>query len=50
VATLGPGDCFVGPPNVEGELRNDGTAPAVLLAALAVPQEAGAPPAATPAA
>ena len=41
--TLGPGDSFVAPPNVHGELRNDGTAPAVLLMALAVPAEAGAP-------
>ena len=41
--TLGPGDSFVVPPNVHGELRNDGAAPAVLLMGLAVPAEAGAP-------
>ena len=40
---LGPGDSFAGPPNVAGELRNDGDTPAVLLAALAVPAEMGAP-------
>ena len=32
-ATLGPGDSFYGRPFVAFELRNDGAAPAVLLAA-----------------
>ncbi len=41
--TLGSGDSFVAPPNVAGEVRNDGSAPAVLLAGLAVPAEEGAP-------
>jgi len=52
-ATLRPGDVGLFPPNAGGELRNDGAAPAALLAFLVAPAggEAGAAPpaAATPA-
>jgi quercetin dioxygenase-like cupin family protein len=34
---LRPGDAFIGPPHVEGDLRNHGQAPAVLLLAIVLP-------------
>jgi hypothetical protein len=37
-----PGDYFVAPPNVAAQIRNDGTAPATLLAATIVPPQASA--------
>ena len=50
-ATLEAGDSVVLPPNVAGELRNDGAEPAVLLGAIVEPTGAGgATPAASPAA
>ncbi|MCD6056999.1 MAG: hypothetical protein K0Q89_529 [Thermomicrobiales bacterium] len=43
--TLGPGESFIWPPNVAGELRNDGPEPVVqLLAFLAPAEEAAATP------
>ena len=48
-ATLQTGDSFVSPANSGGDLRNEGTTPAVLLAAIIGPSQMGAP-AATPAA
>jgi hypothetical protein len=48
--TLNAGDSVVGLPYVGGELRNDGTTPVVILAALISPSEMGTPMAATPAA
>jgi hypothetical protein len=48
-ATLTVGDSFVSPANSGGDLRNEGTTPAVLLAAIIGPSQMGAP-AATPAA
>lgn len=45
--TLEAGDSVVIPPNVGGEVRNDGEEPAVVLAALVAPlEEGGATPAA----
>ena len=48
--TLEAGDSVVFPPNVEGEIRNDGTEPAVALVAIVAPPEegAGTPGAGTP--
>ena len=40
--TLAAGDSAVFPPNVEGEIRNDGTEPAVALVAIIAPPEGGA--------
>ena len=51
--TLSQGDSFLYPPNVAGELRNDGTEPVVALVALVAPAETdedGTPAAGTPAA
>jgi hypothetical protein len=49
--TLGPGESFIWPPNVAGELRNDGPEPAVQLLAYLFPteEEAATPMAGTPA-
>ena len=44
--TLGPGESFIWPPNVAGELRNDGPEPVVQLVAFLAPAAEGA--AATP--
>jgi mannose-6-phosphate isomerase-like protein (cupin superfamily) len=48
--TLGPGESFIWPPNVAGELRNDGSEPAVQLLAFLAPAEgeAATPMAGTP--
>jgi len=48
--TLGPGESFIWPPNVAGELRNDGPEPAVQLLAFLFPtqEEAATPLAGTP--
>jgi quercetin dioxygenase-like cupin family protein len=46
-ATLNAGDSVVAPPNAGGDVRNEGTAPVVLLAAIVAPSSMGTP-AATP--
>jgi hypothetical protein len=48
--TLGPGESFIWPPNVAGELRNDGSEPAVQFLAFLFPTEgeAATPLAGTP--
>jgi quercetin dioxygenase-like cupin family protein len=48
---VGPGESFIWPPNVAGELRNDGPEPAVQLLAFLFPteEEAATPMAGTPA-
>jgi len=48
--TLGPGESFIWPPNVAGELRNDGPEPAVQLLAFLFPteEEVATPMAGTP--
>jgi Cupin domain len=48
--TLGPGESFLWPPNVAGEVRNDGQEPAVTLVTYLAPaeEEAATPMAGTP--
>ena len=48
-ATLNAGDSIVAPPNAGGDVRNEGNAPVVLLAAILAPSGMGTPEA-TPAA
>ena len=43
-ATPGPGEFFVWPPYMEGEVRNDGQETAVTLLANLAPEEAAGPP------
>lgn len=38
--TAGPGDSFIGPAEIPGEARNDGTEPTVILAAIVEPDPA----------
>jgi hypothetical protein len=42
--TLEAGEFFVWPPNMGGEVRNDGQEPAVTLLANLAPEEAAGPP------
>ncbi len=46
--TLGPGESFIWPPNVAGELRNDGPEPVVQVVAFLAPAAAMEGAAATP--
>jgi hypothetical protein len=46
--TLGPGESFIWPPNVAGELRNDGPEPVVQVVAFVAPEAAMEEAAATP--